>query len=304
LPFLKSTACLWFQSNKITTPLPFLLNSFELSREVVAVSISLFDRYLAVRKNKCSGNLALLTSLTTLHIAIKLHACKKIKLNTLANLSRGQFGAKHIEEMEWLILAALGWKLHPPTQYAFISHLLLLLPQEVNPAVRKELFELSRYQVELSICDSFFVDVNSSTVAFSAILNVLDDISYSRLSAGLREKFLLCLSENVGLHHYSRGVVVARDRLRNMFASSSGRYGARDAFARLQDASNDANSLTAGSVSSSGSACSSIRTRARTNSVDSKGNCRYSPSPRRRFVASVSHMSSSRANLSTSPMVP
>ena len=80
------------------------LCSFDLSREVVAVSIDLFDRYLATQGNKCSGNLALLTSLTTLHIAIKLHDCKKIKLSTLVNLSRGQFGTNHIEEMEWEIL--------------------------------------------------------------------------------------------------------------------------------------------------------------------------------------------------------
>jgi hypothetical protein len=64
-----------------------------------------------------------------------------------------------------------------------------------------------------------------------------------------------------------------------------------------------------GSISSTGSsgsktASSSFR-RPRTNSVDSKGSCRYSPSPRRRFVASVSPMttSSRKAHAWSSPMV-
>ena len=41
---------------------------------------NLFDRFLATLGNRCNGNLALLVSLTTLHIAIKLHDTKKIKL--------------------------------------------------------------------------------------------------------------------------------------------------------------------------------------------------------------------------------
>jgi hypothetical protein len=283
--------------------------SFDLSREVVSVSLDLFDRYLATRGNQCNGNLALLTSLTTLHIAIKLHDTKKIKIATLANLSRGQFGAKHIEEMEWKILFALGWQLHPPTQYAFVSHLLLLLPSEVHPAVRKEIFELSRYLTELSICDSYFVDVNNSTVAFAAILNVMDDLSYARLSAGLREKYLRDLTQ-VGLVHHSPLVIAARERLRTMFVATnnvqpvSGVPPSSSTNKSSQDSS-DCGSL-ASSVGSKGSYTSSNRL-SRSNSVDSKGSCRYSPSPttHRRFViANASPISSSRAtHMSVSPIM-
>lgn len=69
-----------------------VVDHFDFSREVVAVSMSLFDRYLAARGNRCSGSMALLASLTTLHIAIKVHEMRKVRLTTLANLSRGQFG--------------------------------------------------------------------------------------------------------------------------------------------------------------------------------------------------------------------
>jgi hypothetical protein len=258
--------------------------------------------------------MALLTSLTTLHIAIKLHESKKIKLSTLANLSRGQFGPKDIELMEWKVLAAVGWRLHPPTHYAFVTNLLLFLPQEVNSTARKGLNELAKYVTELAVCDSYFVDVHNSIISFAAILNVMEDTNYSRLSGGLREKFLSTLNHHVGLHHFADDVVNARQRLRKMFAFSSATDGtvfAPHQACRGQENVGDNGSLAERSISSTGSVGSvSYQTRSansyrsRTNSFDSKGSCRYSPSPRRSFLASVSPMAcSSRAAISSSPIV-
>ena len=198
-----------------------VVDHFELSRETVAISIDLFDRYLATRGNRCNGSSALLTSLTTLYIAIKLNEPKKIKLTTLSNLSRGQFFPPDIEEMEFRILSNLDWMVHPPTVVSFVSHFLLFLPQ-VHSSVRKDIFELARYLAELSICDAFFVDCSSSTIAYSAVLNVMDDISLSRISAGARHRFLAELYERVGLDHRTDDVRTARERLREIFASSMG----------------------------------------------------------------------------------
>jgi len=198
-----------------------VVDHFELSRETVAISIDLFDRYLATRGNRCNGSSALLTSLTTLYIAIKLNEPKKIKLTTLSNLSRGQFFPPDIEEMEYKILSSLSWMVHPPTVVSFVSHFLLFLPQ-VHSSVRKDIFELARYLAELSICDAYFVDCSSSTIAYSAVLNVMDDISLSRISAGARHRFLSELCERVGLDHRDDDVRTARERLREIFASSMG----------------------------------------------------------------------------------
>lgn len=276
--------------------------SFDLSREVVAVSLNLFDRYLATLGNQCTGNLALLTSLTTLHIAIKLFENKKIKIATLANLSRGQFGARHIEEMEWKILASLGWNLHPPTEYAFVSHLLLFLPNEASQSVRKELFELSRYLTELAVCDSYFVEFKNSTVAFSAILNVMEDISYARLSAGIRVKFLRDLSQQVGLSYSDSHIVAARSRLRAMFAATAGSENSSP-IEQINVSKKNQEIDTCSQASSIGSTGSHKiigSNHSRSGSVDSKGSYRYSPSPRRRFLMSSP---SSRAHVSSSPIV-
>lgn len=295
-----------------------VVDHFDLSREVVAVSLDLFDRYLATKGNKCSGNMALLVSLTTLHLAIKVHDSKKIKITTLANLSRGQFGPGHIEDMEMKVLSSLRWKLHPPTQYAFISHMLLFLPNEAHPSVRKEIFEMSRYLTELAVCDSWFVDCNKSTVVFASILNVMEDISYVRLSAGIREKFLRELSDKANLSHRAPTVVAARERLKAMFVSAFASGGDDFIMADTTFAPHCAvktDNMDSASLSSSGStvsrsgranSCESngrflVTNRARTNSGDSFGSCRYSPSPRRRCV--VSPIGPSRNLLSSSPIV-
>jgi hypothetical protein len=280
-----------------------VVDHFDLPRELVAISLNLFDRFLATRGNHCSGNMALLASLTTLHIAIKIHAEKRVKISTLASLSRGQFEAQHIEEMEWQVLSALGWKLHPPTLFAFISHFLLLLPNETHHSVRKELFELSIYMAELSVCDSFFVKLNASTVAFAAILNVVEEIPFSRFSAGTRETFLRELVDRLGLNCRSAKVVAARDRLKAMFTPVVSND--------VVDISNGRSSpcttvdeTTNMSISSNGSGSSRNNLlcgmRSRSGSVDSKGSVRFpSSSTGRRLVVAASPLVSSRSRTSS-----
>lgn len=281
-----------------------VVDHFDLSREMVAISMSLFDRFMATRGNKCTGNMALLTSLTTLHLAIKVHDTKKIKISTLANLSRGQFGPAHIEEMEMIILNALGWAVHPPTAYSFISHMLLFLPQEAPTTVRKDLYELSKYLSELTVCDSFFVDQNASTVAFASILNVMEDMSYVRLPAGIREKFLRDLSEKVGFNCHHPTVSAARERIRAMISTSMGFAPADNNDATMNKTSMDDCGSSLASTVSTGSLSSfhNKKGRSSTNSLESMGSCRYSPSPRTRRCHIVSPIASSRGR-SASPFV-
>jgi len=198
-----------------------VIDHFDLSREVVAVSMSLFDRFLATRGNRCSGSTALLASLTTLHIAIKVNEVRKIKLGTLANLSRGQFGPRHIEEMEWNVLTSLEWKIHPPTSMSFISHLLLLLPPQVDDACKEEIYALSRYITELSVCDSSFVEINPSSVAFAAILNSLEDRKYRKfISSSVRDQFVRSIERHVDIRQDDEHVAMARPKLKKLLKNS------------------------------------------------------------------------------------
>ena len=254
-----------------------VVDHFGLSRGVVAISLSLFDRFLATRGNKCTANSALLISLTTLHIALKLNEYKRVRLATLANLSRGQFGVADIEEMEWHILIALSWRVHPPTEVAFIYHFLQLLPPHVHSAARKELFELSRYLSELSLCDAYFVKFPASTVACASILNVIEERSNGRLLGWAREKFCHDLADKVHMPHNREDIVAVRCRLREMFADSLKLY-AQDEPSNL----NYSEHSTSKDDSSRGSSKSSIHSIGSKNSgsIDSAGSwSRYSSSP-------------------------
>jgi Cyclin, N-terminal domain/Cyclin, C-terminal domain len=215
-----------------------VVDTYDLPREIVALSLNYFDRFLATRGNQCNGTLALLVSLTTLHIAMKVHSSTgTFKLQKLAELSRGQFGPHHIEQMEWQIMSALQFKLHPPTLFAFVSYYLMLFPQqqsqydaEVSPrhSVRKELFEVAIYMAELSVCDSFFVPYPTSMVALAALANVMDGMPPSKLSVSCKERFWDLVSVNLGLVHPQYGgsetrttqLQEAKDRLRHMFQST------------------------------------------------------------------------------------
>ena len=194
-----------------------VIDHFELHRETVALSINLFDRFIATRGFRCDGSLALLTSLATLYIAIKANEKKKIKLSTLTQLSRGQFGPDDIESMELKILQDLTWLVNPPSVVEFLTLLLRFLPPEVQLPVRTEMFELSRYLAELAVCDPFFIECDASTIAFAAILNVLEsDVSLKHMSLELRERYLRELQSIIGIHRGKASVRNARDRLQKM----------------------------------------------------------------------------------------
>lgn len=70
---------------------------------------------MATEGNQCTGETALLTSLTTLFVAVKLNETKSIHLNTLADLSRQQFTPDDITHRELRLLQALYWRVNPPT---------------------------------------------------------------------------------------------------------------------------------------------------------------------------------------------
>ncbi len=152
-----------------------VIDHFQLSRETVAISIDLFDRYFATRGNKCDADVALLVSLTALYIAIKVNERRKIKMSTLSELSRDKFSPEDIEVMEMRMLTELSWLVHPPTTVDFIYELIKTMPSSVPAVTRQDIFELTRYIAELSVCDPFFVEQDSSSTALAALLNVLED---------------------------------------------------------------------------------------------------------------------------------
>ena len=102
-----------------------------------------------------------------------MHEEKNIGLSALCGLS--PFTPNDVEEMELNILQSLKWLVHPPTVVDFTSLLLTFLPSPVPMPTRRQIFDTSRYLGELSVCDPNFIEVPKSTIAFAAIINVIEN---------------------------------------------------------------------------------------------------------------------------------
>jgi len=83
-----------------------VVDHFDFSREVVSVSISYLDRYLATRAvNKKMFQLA---AMTTLFIAIKLYEPGRLSIPSMIELSRGYFMVEQMSAMEMSILRCVS----------------------------------------------------------------------------------------------------------------------------------------------------------------------------------------------------
>lgn len=154
-----------------------VVDYFRIDREVVAVSLSILDRFLATCQ--CDRSTFKLAATTTLHLAVKLlHPCKLADLGILSDLSRGEFDMHDVAEMESHILQGLKWNLHPPTPNAFSTLFLdcIVLDESINMtgADMDDLHDISSFFTELAVCDYYFVRVSPSEIALAAIINALE----------------------------------------------------------------------------------------------------------------------------------
>ena len=202
-----------------------VVDHFRIEREVVSISMNLFDRYLSTQdkdKQSCKcpscqravdSHTFQLAAMTSLYVAIKVHAesCihdssrKKLKLSSMVDLSRGQFSREDICAMELNMLSSLSWKVNPVTPSNLVSYLLRLMPSQsdIPLACRANydlalhvLNELARYLSELSVClpsidSSFF----PSEIAFASIMVSIELLGYNALPAAAREDFCSTVSD-------------------------------------------------------------------------------------------------------------
>jgi hypothetical protein len=234
-----------------------VVDHFRLDREVVACALNIFDRYLAVRPmslsfgDSCScpscqrsidSRCFQLTAMTSLYLAMKVYSdnsdegiapYRRLRLSSFVELSRGQFCAEDITEMESVILMDLKWKVHPPTAMTAVSYLLRLMPPHncVPYASRKSydlvihvLHELARYLTELSVCLGSVCTVHAaSEVAYAAILVSMDLLTTSALPYEVRDAFnsavvaTSCSSGGTILSPRDESILILQERLRNSF---------------------------------------------------------------------------------------
>ena len=79
-----------------------VVDHFDLSREVVTISIHYLDRYLSTRA--VTKKMFQLVAMTTLYLAIKLYEPGSLSMKSMIDLSRGFFTVEQMAEMEMDIL--------------------------------------------------------------------------------------------------------------------------------------------------------------------------------------------------------
>jgi hypothetical protein len=180
-----------------------VVDHFNISRECVAISMNLFDRYFAHDANEASIDAVLLVSCATLSIAVKLTEVEDLSLKALSRFSRGRYTQTQISDMEWKIVTSLDFYLNPPTVISFAMHLLLLLPHEINERDKIQLVNSTRFAVELSVADSFFVGNKPapSIIAAAAIILSLQqsNLSQSTLSTMIEIHYCDIILDQIGI---------------------------------------------------------------------------------------------------------
>ena len=161
---------------------------FGMARQVVAFSFSILDRFLT--RQSCDRTTYKLAAMTTFYMAAKMvHATRPLSIKSLAELSRGEFQACQIAELEQTILKQLDWKLNGPTAQCFLD---LLFPvflsklsesHKMDMTISAALYERARFFCELALYDYAFCSANRSVVAIGSILNAMEGLDTDMASS-------------------------------------------------------------------------------------------------------------------------
>lgn len=199
---------------------------FHAEREVVAVSFSYLDRF--VDKCSCDRSAFKLAAMTTMYMANKIYGGPQgITINSLAELSRGEFEMSHIAEMELIILKTLQWRLHPPTAQCFINsfHNYVSVP---HGSISNAIYRRAIFFAELSLYDYAFVTKERSLIALASLMNAMegmDDISLDQ-----QGNFVDVINITFDLKFTTDMVEIVRNRLWYIY-SMSAQYKEDDAIA-------------------------------------------------------------------------
>ena len=160
-----------------------IVDYYSLERETIAISCSLFDRFVAKTSPTQSRDFQLI-ALTTLYMAVKLNDRKTSStLKSFVRLGRNQFSDIEIEQMEMNILFTLEWLVNPPTPQAFISHFFEVPSIMIlNQSQKRVFLELAVYIIEIMILQAQFIPERNSTIALTSVVLAMSVIDTNHVS--------------------------------------------------------------------------------------------------------------------------
>ena len=156
-----------------------VVDYLEFDRDTVVTALNFLDRFLETQQGQAcltTPRHFKIAGMTCLYTAIKAHEPEAIEPELVVELSGNLCEAEDIEDMERTILAALQWRVNPPTALAFCRILL----DSVVPSclVSREdcvaLLDLAQVQTELAVSDPRLITTPPSTLALACIFNALE----------------------------------------------------------------------------------------------------------------------------------
>lgn len=144
-----------------------------------------------------------LAGMTAFYIAVKIHETEKMDLTILSNLSQGIYTQYEFESMEIQMLNVLQWSLNPPTELEFVRQFLCILSSSdrlklittnghdgdgdnnniyhyssLTMIIKDKIYELSKFQTELSLKDHRLITTKKSIIAFALFINSLESSAF------------------------------------------------------------------------------------------------------------------------------
>jgi len=227
-----------------------IIDIMGLQHETAAIAISYLDRFMSIScahkpkqkrsTTKCNRREYQLVASTSLYIAIKIHEPFVLKPDVISSLTRGLLTPDNIIACEKIILTTLRWRMNGPTPHQYINYILKLLPSSststsstANQELVTKLSESSHSWIETAIKDYACIPLRSSTVALSALLNSLEDMSRTDhcLSSEVKYQFIQAISNALEVDNIEGSPLIKACRKRLLdrsTKSSSGSEGVQE----------------------------------------------------------------------------
>lgn len=151
--------------------------------ETIAITMNCLDRFMgtsiAQHEIMVDRNKYQLAVMVALYSTVKIHEQEAMDPNLVASLSHGVHSSNDVEEMERKILAAIQWRMNPPTIMSFVRILLNLMPVGMGLNAKQIVSDLIEEQITAIAHDYSFACYDASYVAYAALLNSIEICSNS-----------------------------------------------------------------------------------------------------------------------------
>ncbi|GKY90938.1 hypothetical protein MPSEU_000066600 [Mayamaea pseudoterrestris] len=164
-----------------------VVDSFNMDRELVQMSMNLLDRYVSLELRKpqaapITRDDFQLFSMTCLYLVIKLNEPypRKIGIESLVNMSRGFYSETDVSLTELDLLKGLDYRVNPPTSASHVKLLLQVFPKELQST---RLQNTALTLTELAMTAGTMIGCRESLVGLASVVYAarMDGVAESRL---------------------------------------------------------------------------------------------------------------------------